>query len=275
MAQHRTTTVLGLAAAAVLTLTSCGGDNVEITEAETGGQPITPGEETTLDAPEPTEEPDEDEDEGGLPPGGTDRMADEDFDESIHGEHFELYFSGEGVEVGVAGIASDDAPLEVRAEPYSEAEVVAELDSLDAVLLGGRERSHTETEDEGIWTEVELADGYGWVPGHLYYFGSNEDVTEEQAELGSFDTPYDAAEAVFEMATESGDDNGRNWTLISSPEDFGEEFYRADVMGFMDDSVAGYRYFVYVEEVDGGYEVEQVETTLLCLRGVSDDGLCT
>lgn len=285
--QRRTTTALGVSAAALLVLVSCGGDTAEMDAPDAGSAPtVTSDEETTPEEPEPTdeetgtdepdelEEPEETEDEGGLPPGGTGRMEDADFDESIHGEEFELYFSGEGAEVGVAGIALDD-PLEVRAEPYSEAEIVAELDSLDAVLLGGRERSHIDTEDEGIWTEIELADGYGWISGHIYYFGSTEDSTENYADLGTFDDAQEAAEAVLDQATDFDEgEPSPDWTMITAPEDLDEEFFRGDVTGAPDDSVAGARYFIHVEEADGGYEVVQVETTSLCRRGVSDDGLC-
>lgn len=76
------------------------------------------------------------------------------------------------------------------------------------------------------------------------------------------------------MTDDEGESMGPDWTLISTPEDYEEEFYRLDVLGMMDDSVGGQRLFVTVEEAADGYELAQVESTQLCLRGVSEDGLC-
>lgn len=77
-----------------------------------------------------------------------------------------------------------------------------------------------------------------------------------------------------DMTDPDGEPIGPDWALISSPKDHGEEFYRADVMGYLDDSVAGERLFITVEGADGGYELVQVERSLICQRGVADGGLC-
>lgn len=49
--------------------------------------------------------------------------------------------------------------------PHEDLEVVGELTSEDQVRLGGREVRAAYA--DGSWVEVELADGYGWVQGHL------------------------------------------------------------------------------------------------------------
>lgn len=239
----------------------------------------------------------------GLPPGGSERMAEEDFDAELHGEESEIFFySEEGAEVGVAGLDPSEDPLAVFAEPTRSSEVTAGLESLDAVNLGGRERSHRGDEapeaqpgsgqdgageDEGFWTEIELADGYGWFhhsaqDGGLYWFGGTAEVTGDFAEVPAAQDPQVIAESVGIRVAERGQepelddpDVGPSWVLVSDPEDFGEDFYRIDVTGFMDDSVAGQRLFVHVDEVEGGYELARVEQTLICLRGVSEGGLCT
>lgn len=283
-----TTTTTALSAAALVALTSCGGQEVEIEEAEAGGEPVTPGEETTLEAQE-TNEADADEDESEeseteapgeaeLPPGGAERMEESDFDESVHGESQETFYSEEGAEVGVAGLLPEDVPLEIHAEPTPETEIIAELEPTDAVVLGGHERSHVASENEGSWVEIQLADGYGWVhQDNLYYFGQNADATDDYSDhIDPAPSSEDIAESVGEHAIAEWDPDGAvgDWRLVTTPEDQGEDFYRVDVVGMMDDAQAGYRLFVHVEETDAGQELVQVESTLLCSRGVSEDGLC-
>lgn len=311
--RHITTTT-ALSSAALLALAACAPEDdlepesdPEPAETETVTETEEPeGEQDTAD-PKPaetetvTEEPEDEEDpeetepaetdgppDDELPPGGTDRMADEDIQPDVHGEIQEGgHFSQEGEEVGVAGLSGEDAPLEVWSEPGAEAEVVGELGPTDAALLGGREVRHADHQP-GSWTEVELADGYGWVntvntDGSLYYFGLGEDITEEYVdEVPPAEDPQLIAEGVAERmtddyeqgTTEDGEEYGASWTLVSTPEDHGEDFYRLDVLGMMDDSRAGYRLFATVEEHDDGYQLAQVERTQICSRGVSDDGLC-
>ena len=283
-----TTSTTAVSAAALLALTSCGGQGVESEEAEAGGEPITPGEETTLEAQETTEadadedDPEESETEAPaepeLPPGGGERMEEGDFDESVHGESQETFYSEEGAEVGVAGVLPEDVPLEIHAEPTPEVEVVAELEPTDAVVLGGHERSHAASENEGSWVEIQLADGYGWVhQDNLYYFGQNADVTEDYIDhIDPDPSSEDIAESVGEHVIAEWDSEGAvgDWRLVTTPEDQGEDFYRVDVVGMMDDAQAGYRLFVYVEETEAGQELVQVESTMLCSRGVSEEGLC-
>ncbi|WP_208012932.1 hypothetical protein, partial [Nesterenkonia salmonea] len=233
---------------------------------------------------------DVDAEDSSLPPGGAERMESEELDESIHGEETEMFHSEEGAEVGAAGFAPQDGPLLVHAAPSRESDTVGELGPLDAVELAGRERHHPDDEKQGSWTEIILADGYGWVEsgqlGHgsgLFYFGETQDVTQEYLdEVPAAEQSEVIVESVAErvigpeeeMIDEEGEPAGPDWALISSPEDHGETFYRADVTGYLDDSLAGERLFITVERVNGDYELVQVERTLICQRGVADDGLC-
>lgn len=220
----------------------------------------------------------------GLPPGGTERL-----DEiTVDGEPFQAHTgvsaeAAEGEEAGIAGLADEDAPLEVRGAPSSDAEVVAELGQLDAVLLAGRGwLPPDDTEGGGSWTEVQLADGYGWVQGNLYYFGRTEDITGAYIdEVPPAEDEHQIAQSVAERASEGEDltdDDGQpigsDWEMISSPQDYGEEFYRVDVLGMLDDSVAGERLFIHIDQVSDGFQLNQVERTLICYRGVSDEGRC-
>ena len=49
-----------------------------------------------------------------------------------------------------------------------------------------------------------------------------------------------------------------------------------DIVRLGDDALAGYRIHVFGEpaEVGEGFLLDSVEATLLCSRGVSEDGLC-
>lgn len=246
-------------------------------------QDTSPGPEETEQAEEPEPGPPE-----GPPSGGVSQID----DAELPGEETTpAHYSQAGAEVGIAGLDPDDAPREVRSPPGQEAELVAELQPTDAVVLAGRERNlHVSTEDDGqgLWAEVQLADGYGWVEiAPLHYFGATEDVTEDYIdEVPPTEEARALAESLGERATggepdqeepeedRGAGDYGPDWVVITEPEDYGEEFYRVDVTGQMDDSVAGHRYFVHVEEHADGYQLTQVEATTLCYRGVSDYGRC-
>lgn len=241
--------------------------------------------ETLTEDPEEAEEPDTGEDapesddlsRERIPPGGAEQIADGD----LPGDEFEMFYA-EGDELGVAGLDPEDAPLEAYAapSPNGDAEVVGGLEPTDAVTVTGRERNDTDDPDFGIWTEVELAEGYGWVEGGLFYFGSTEDITEDYiGEVPPAEDPQTIAEGVVERYTEPWREDGAipdagQVTVISAPEDYGEEFYRVDATGMPDDSGAGARLFVTVEDAGDGYQLIQVERTRICQRGVSDEGLC-
>lgn len=294
MTSHRLSTTISVSAVMLLALAACAPDDVG-----TDPEPEATGAETvteTAEAQEPTAKPEDTEQTEepevgppeGLPSGGAPQVDDADLP---GGESVTGHYSEAGVEVGVAGLDPDDAPLEVHALPGEDSEVVAELLSTDAVVLAGRERIiNTSTEDESpsIWAEVQLADGHGWVPtAYVYHFGATEDVTETYIDdVPPTEESRALAESVGERASggEPGQDEteedpdatdlGPDWVVITEPEDYGEEFYRVDLTGQQDDSVAGDRFFVYVEEQADGYQLTQVEATALCSRGVTDDGLC-
>lgn len=182
-------TPLGVSAAALLALSACAAEDEpesgeeEAAAAPTGEQPSEPepaedengseDDESDSDV-SPTQETSPDGDtgspEGGLPPGGAERVADEDIDPETQGEPIETNFSNEGTEIGFNENAVDREPIEVFAEPpaaspESDTEVVAELSADDVVLLGGREIVAAMA--DGVWVEIELADGYGWVEDNL------------------------------------------------------------------------------------------------------------
>lgn len=238
-------------------------------------------EDEQADEPEPgdgdaDDDAPESDPQSALPPGGGDRLD----DITTGGEPTETFYSDAGQEVGVAGLDPDDAPLPVRAAPTGEADLVAELGPLDAVLLAGREWHDPQQEQEGSWTEIELEDGYGWVESNLRYFGGTDDVTSDFIDdVPPAQQSQEIAESVVIRAAQAvdageGEQPSPEWVMISSPDDFGENFYRADITGMPDDSVAGERLFITVDDDGDGYELAQVERTLICQRGVTDAGLC-
>jgi len=302
-------TVVALSAASTLVLASCGGPETAEPESaqssptddsptatSSSSSPSSSVEDSTPEARSeaPTEAAQSRRSPGaGPPPGGAQRMAEKDFDEADHGEATELhYYAEEGAQVGVAGLDPREDPLEIYAAPTRSSEVVAELESTDAVTLGGRERQHQGGQDggprdDGFWTEIELADGYGWFNSRgrdagIYWFGGTTDVTEDYTDIPTAEDGQSVAESVASALTERGQEEGAadmefgpTSELISEPADFGEEFYRVDVTGYLDDSMVGERLFVYVSEAEVGYELEKVERTLICYRGVSAGGLCS
>lgn len=294
---RRLSAAAALSTAALLALSACGPDQegepaptATDQDQETPSTPEpTDTEDEATDTPETddgatgtgTEEPPADttetaaDPEPELPIGGTDRVDDAD----LPGESAETYFSREGEAVGVVGTAG---PLPVLAVPTLEGEMdemVGEVFATDTVLLGGRERFVPESEQS--WIEIQLADGYGWVQaGHLYYFGEHEDITDQYADQVSASAdPEELALQVAELHTadwgeEGQAEDGPDVEIVNSPDFVDVDYYIVDATGMMDDSVAGDRLFVTVEERDAGYELSQVERTVLCMRGVSDDGLC-
>ncbi|MDR5712710.1 hypothetical protein [Nesterenkonia flava] len=131
------------------------------TSSPDGEAPGSPDEETAGESTPPPEDPAEDP-TAQLPPGGAERVPDEDIDPETQGEPTETSFSQAGQETGFHDSAVE--PIPVYAEPPvpgGDTEVVAELSSDDVVLLGGREIQAAMA--DGTWVEVQLADGYGWV----------------------------------------------------------------------------------------------------------------
>lgn len=167
------TTPIALGAAALLALCACAEE-----EADTDN-----GQHSSPDVEEP-EQPDPDDQDDGedgdnvadpnredeqpdieLPPGGGERIDDEDIDPEEQGQPVNTQFSEAGETVALIETAADREPLEVYAAPPSgpgdSPEVVAELSADQHVVLAGREISAARA--DGIWVEIELADGYGWI----------------------------------------------------------------------------------------------------------------
>ncbi len=277
--RHLAARSLLVAAAAALVLAACGGtadpeqppEGTVTEEPEAGPQETAPEEQSDPDDAPPgrskdTEGIGADDDTTAPERQGTDPVP----DEELPGSDFGLYFSEAGAAVDVVGVPDGDV-LFVRELPDHTAPEVGRLAPTGDAVLAGRERSV----EHGIWAEIELADGVGWVNSRYlgYLAEPGEDITNEFAQYGGQD---DAAALVADIAQERVDDHtlesdAPQWVLIQTPAD--SPVYRVDVFPFFDDAVYGERLEIHIEETADGAEVTQVQRTLICSRGASE-GLC-
>lgn len=181
-----------------------------------------------------------------------------------------------GSTLGVIGVAHDD-DLNVRAGPGVEQPVVATLDPLaDGIVSTGRAWRLSRS----IWWEVEAKGTCGWASSrYLAHLGSVTDLTSLVVER--LDGRYPEAETMLDLGrivaeALASPDPPSAIVMSVSPTvgDIGEVTY--DVVGLGDDSIAGYRLHVFGRPAESqeGFELESVEATALCLRGVTPDGLC-
>jgi len=180
-----------------------------------------------------------------------------------------------GDEVAVVGVAHDDV-LNVRAAPGTDSEVVVELEPTATGLIGtGRARSLPQS----IWFEVEVDGFTGWVSSAFVgYLGLTDDATAEVIEsLG--ETP--GAETMLDLGliaagTMASEEPPSRIVMSVAPTvgDLGEVTF--DVVGLGDDALGGVRLHVFGDPAEGGegFVLSNVERTLICSRGATDDGFC-
>ncbi len=188
--------------------------------------------------------------------------------------------------LGVVGVAFDDV-LEVLALPGEGQDVVTTLGPLaDDAVATGRARLF----GSAVWFEVTASGATGWADAaFLAYLGSTTDTTAAVvAELGGAPTAASMLElgGIVAATAASVDDPVSRVTVTVAPSedgDLGEVTY--DVVGLADDSVVGVRLHVFGTPTDAdlptsaflqarAFTLKTVETTALCGRGVTPDGLC-
>lgn len=191
--------------------------------------------------------------------------------DDLPGERTEIY-PYEGDELAVRGVAVDDV-LNVRSGPGVEFEVVAELVPLaDGMVATG----HNRTVDGSLWVEMDADGVVGWANAvYLAQLGQVTDITSELPGLPSGDDMAQLAELVARDRAPA-DDGGLEptITLVDGPRTGDLVDATVDVTGYADDAVVGERLHVLADAEGGVLTVRNVEATVLCLRGVSDDGLC-
>lgn len=191
---------------------------------------------------------------------------------TLPGEPIDL-FAKEGDVLAVVGVAFDDV-LNVRAAPGADQPILAKLDSLeDNVIATGRARQLSRS----IWYEVTAQGVKGWANiRFLAFIGGTDDTTASLvSQLGG--TP--AARTMLELGmlvarAGASEDPPSDIVMSAAPTvgDLGKVTY--DVIGLGDDAVYGVRLRVFGQPTAEGFSLKAVEATLLCGRGVTDEGLC-
>lgn len=193
----------------------------------------------------------------------------------LPGERIEI-FPYEDASLGVVGVAADDV-LNVRSGSGVDFDVIAELDPLaTGVIATGHNRS---LDGEGFWSEIVVDGETGWANvAFLSHLGQVADITTEIAP-----TPADrpTAETMLQLGRRvaegrASDEPESDVVVVDGPTvgDLGE--ITVDVIGLGDDAVGGERLHIFGQPDPGGesFTLRTVERTLLCTRGVSEDGLC-
>lgn len=173
----------------------------------------------------------------------------------------------------VIGVRHDDV-LNLRATPGADQPIRDEIPGTFTDLVA---QGVTRDLGDAFWIEVDYEGTPGWV--HLRYIGYGGEVTDDTSmvieTLGERPVEPTMAElgelvaSVYASAEEPESDVVQVTAVAS--DDLGEVTF--DVIGLGDDSVRGFRIHVFAEEVEDGFSLRSVETTLICGRGV-DDGAC-
>lgn len=172
----------------------------------------------------------------------------------------------------VIGVAADDV-LNVRAGPGVDAEVVATLAPLatDVAATGAARLL-----PGSIWLEVEVDGTTGWANSSFFAFlGSTDDITARIVEDEERPRAATLEELAQLVAARVASQEPASRIVISdgpSVGDLGE--VTVDVVGLGDDAAAGLRLVVFATVEADGFTLRTVERTVLCGRGVTDDGIC-
>ena len=163
--------------------------------------------------------------------------------------------------VGVIGVAEGDNLL-LLSFPGDTGETILEVDSLETAV----ETLGVAWEIGSIpWELVLLGGREGYLPrANLAFVARSEEITAQFAGSTS-DSPLELGE---EIASEI---EASRVVLVGRPDDL-ELIY--DVLGFGDDSLAGYRVRVVLVESEQGFAATLVERSPLCARGLTEDSIC-
>lgn len=177
--------------------------------------------------------------------------------------------------MAVVGVEHDDV-LNVRVAPGTESAIAAELAPTASGLIA---TGHSRSLPGSIWFEVEVDDVVGWVSSAFVgYLGLTDDATAEViATLGETpgaETMLDLGLIVAEVMTSEEPPSRIVMSVAPTVGDLGEVTY--DVVGLGDDALGGVRLHVFGDPAGGGegFVLSNVERTVICSRGVTDDGFC-
>ncbi len=179
----------------------------------------------------------------------------------------------EGAILAAVGVAHDDV-LNVRAAPGVDQEIVTALSPLSnhAVAQG-----QTRLLPNSAWYEVDVNGIVGWASSrYLAQLGQTFDDT-----VRALEDAFPYAETMEQMGEEiaslyTSDEPRSTVTVVDGPHIGDIAEITVDVVGVGDDALVGFRLHIFAQPDPGGegWEIKSVENTLLCGRGVTDDGLC-
>lgn len=194
---------------------------------------------------------------------------------TLPGERVEI-FPYAGARLAVVGVAAGDT-LHVRAGPGVEFDVLFDLAPL---ATNARATGHNRSVGQGpFWSEINVDGRVGWANSRfLLQPGQVSDITAKlfptPADRPSGKTMLEVGQAVARLRASK--EPPSNIVVVDGPtvRDLGE--ITVDVIGLGDDAQGGERLKIFAERAPGGgrFTVRTVESTELCSRGVSDDGLC-
>lgn len=189
---------------------------------------------------------------------------------------------GEPIEIGpqegdlliVIGVVYDDV-LNVREIPGLTGAIITTLaPTAKGIVAAGNSRLLPNS----IWYQIETEDALGWASGSfLAYEGFTDDITSEVVkDLGGIPTEAtmdDLAALVAGTRASVEPESDITTTIAATSGDLHE--ITIDVVGLGDDALRGERLHIFGEPLEGGgFSLKSVERTLLCGRGVTEDGLC-
>ncbi len=175
--------------------------------------------------------------------------------------------------VAVIGVEHDDV-LNLRAAPGTDQPILKVLAPTegDIVALGNARKL-----PQSIWYEVEHDGTAAWLSSSFIgYIGLTDDVTSSIIDaMGTTpvaETMLDLGTMVAEHVAEPSSSAKITVTVAPSVGDLGE--ITLDVVGLEDDALRGVRLHVFGTPSDESFVLKSVEQTLLCGRGVTEDGIC-
>lgn len=190
--------------------------------------------------------------------------------EPLPGQPFDIG-PGEGQVMAVVGVRHDDV-LNLRSRPDPEAAIVATA----APLAGTPEiRSAGEGRllDPGAWWKLTVGGQEAWANlRFVAALGTSDDLLAElSGQLGSLEAAT-IDDLVAAIADARGSEDPPSRTVeVAPPTPTSRTF---DLLDLGDDAIRGERIAITVDAGDGQVTLVAAERTLICSRGVSDDGLC-
>jgi len=189
------------------------------------------------------------------------------------GEPFDIV-PATGIAMAVVGVEFDDV-LNVRSGPGTSFEIVDRLGPTATMLSAGEGRLLTGS----IWYRVGTGSANGWVNSSFTgQLGGVDDVTSQVVarvgEIPVAETMLELGQIVADARASIEPQSRITVTIAPTVGDLGEVTY--DVVGIGDDSVLGERLHVFGQPTESGdgFSLMAVEAEIMCIRGVTPEGIC-